>query len=234
MNQLKFEHNRDRGKELQLACGQCNAVTYHQIEYSIFVTESSRDITAWTDYQMVSCRGCRTVSFRTCSRNSEEDYFDPETHDVELVETEFLYPSRIAGQAPLGDAYFLPGRLSRIYTETHQALSSNSPILAGIGLRAIVETICNDRSAKGKDLAEKINDLVTQGVLTAEGARLLHALRVLGNEAAHEVKPHKTEDLTTALVVVEHTLQGVYIIPKKAAALTGPISPVKAVDAGND
>jgi hypothetical protein len=62
----------------------------------------------------------------------------------QLIETEFLYPSRIAGQAPLRDAHLLPHRLYRIYMETHQALSSNMPILAGIGLRAIIETVCED------------------------------------------------------------------------------------------
>ena len=37
--------------------------------------------------------------------------------------------------------------------------------------------------------------------------------------AAHEVEAHDETDLSTALDVVEHLLQTVYIIPKKAAKL---------------
>ena len=46
----------------------------------------------------------------------------------------------------------------------------------------------------------------------------------MGNDAAHEVKAHKIEELTIALGVVEYLLQGVYVIPKRAAQL-----PKKAV-----
>ncbi|WP_305800612.1 hypothetical protein, partial [Thiolapillus sp.] len=38
-------------------------------------------------------------------------------------------------------------------------------------------------------------------------------LRTLGNEAAHEVKPHNNATLTLALDVIDHLLKGVYILP---------------------
>ena len=82
-----------------------------------------------------------------------------------------------------------------------------------MGIRALVETICKDKQAKGKDLFNKINDLVTIGVLTSDGATILHKIRTLGNDAAHEVKPHKFEQLSLAMDVCEHLLQGVYILP---------------------
>ena len=40
---------------------------------------------------------------------------------------------------------------------------------------------------------------MSQGVLTTAGAGLLHTLRVMGKEAAYEVRPRKTEDLAPAL-----------------------------------
>jgi len=85
-------------------------------------------------------------------------------------------------------------------------------VLSGIGIRALIETISKERNASGKDLMEKINDLVVQGVLTKDGADIFHKLRVLGNKAAHEVKPHSRDQLNLALDVVEHLLQGVYIL----------------------
>ena len=57
------------------------------------------------------------------------------------------------------------------------------------------------------------------GVLTKDGAEILHSLRILGNIAAHEVTPHSDDQLAVAMNVVEHLLNGVYILPKAASHL---------------
>ncbi len=139
-----------------------------------------------------------------------------------LADHESLYPSRLVGAAPMADSHLLPSKLVRIYEETHSALSANLPVLAGIWIRAIVETLCAELIAKGKNLQGRIDDLAAQGVVTAAGAKILHSLRLLGNKAAHEVKPHRSEELLIAMQVVEHALQGVYILPKKAKQLPSP------------
>jgi hypothetical protein len=54
------------------------------------------------------------------------------------------------------------------------------------------------------------------GVLTQDGADILHKLRTLGNDAAHEVKPHSLQELGLAFDVVDHLLLGVYILPDHA------------------
>jgi hypothetical protein len=65
---------------------------------------------------------------------------------------------------------------------------------------------------------EQIDDLTKQGVLTTDGAAILHKLRTLGNTAAHEVKPHTQKQLGLALDVVEHLLMGVYVLPARASS----------------
>jgi len=44
-------------------------------------------------------------------------------------------------------------------------------------------------------------------------------MRILGNEAAHEVKPHSEETLNLAMDVVEHMLNDVYILPASTSKL---------------
>jgi hypothetical protein len=41
-------------------------------------------------------------------------------------------------------------------------------------------------------------------------------IRTLGNDAAHEVKPHKPKQLSLALDVCEHLMKGVYLLPHYA------------------
>lgn len=56
-------------------------------------------------------------------------------------------------------------------------------------------------------------------VLTKSGAEMLHRTRILGNTAAHEVKPHSEAVLSLAMDVVEHLLTNVYILPSAAEKL---------------
>ncbi|MET0625899.1 MAG: DUF4145 domain-containing protein, partial [Pyrinomonadaceae bacterium] len=76
-----------------------------------------------------------------------------------------------------------------------------------------------ERSATGNTLQAKIDSLVAMGLLTQESADFLHSLRILGNQAAHDVVPHSEEKLTIAMDLIEYLLMSVYIIPRKAAKL---------------
>ena len=133
--------------------------------------------------------------------------------DFEEVEDIDIYPNPETVRNPVEDDYILPSKWGVIYHETLAAINSGQPVLAGIGIRAIVETVCKDKNTKGDDLSKRINDLVNQGLLTNDGATILHKLRTLGNEAAHEVKPHDNSQLNLAMNVIDHLLQGVYILP---------------------
>lgn len=86
--------------------------------------------------------------------------------------------------------HYLPSRFKGIYNETHTALSSNLPVRAGVGIRSLVEAVCQEREAQGSNLKLKIEDLVKQGFLTQSGAEILQKLRLMGNEAVHEMKSH--------------------------------------------
>jgi hypothetical protein len=110
-------------------------------------------------------------------------------------------------------------KVARIYNETHSALCNKMPILAGIGIRVLIEAICKEKTASGKNLEEKIDSLVSMEVLTKDGAEILHSLRILGNIAAHEVASQSDDKLAVAMDVVEHLLNGVYILPTIASHL---------------
>ena len=171
----------------------------------------------WHDkHQLIQCRGCKSLSYRIASSNSED--YDVDEEGVRYyIQTEKLYPPRMVGSKGFGDeAIFLPEKVRKIYDETLTALSINAPILAAIGLRALLEAVCKAKDAEGKDLFAKIDSLVEKRVLTPAGATILHKIRTLGNEAAHEVKPHSERQLSVAFDIVEHLLKDVFILPKLA------------------
>ena len=213
------ELNKSQKNEFKLPCVKCAGKTTHKVLTSVDIKGEEEDgdwSIQWNDdYQIVECGGCSSKSFRNASSNSE-DYYQVSETEWEFDESVNLYPSRIEGRKSLGnEEHYLPNKVRGIYKETIKALSNNSPILAGIGLRALIETICKEKEADGRDLFKKIDDLVVKQVLTPAGSKILHKIRTLGNDAAHEVKPHSEKQLGLAMDIVEHVLTDVYILPKK-------------------
>jgi hypothetical protein len=216
-----FKVVTDSPKEVWVACGPCSKVTCHRVLADVVQSDASPDetIEVWNNYMTVLCQGCRTISYCHESRCSEDWQWNEEKGGEELLPEMRLYPNRIAGRAELEGRYELPLGIWRIYRETHAALCSDLPILAGVGIRAIIETVCREKSAKGRNLVEQIDDLVSIGLITKDGASILHSLRGMGNKAAHEVKANSETNLGIAFDVLEHLLRGVYILPQRAAQL---------------
>jgi hypothetical protein len=211
--------NGSAGNVLKVLCLVCKHETTHHVMASVDITEDFSEgphqMDGWAAYQVIACQGCDTVSYRTSTAHSEDYDLGPD--GIEYNERTTLFPSRIEGRMPLQDAHIIPPSTKIIYGEIIKAMNNDQPVLTGIGIRALVETVCKDKKASGKNLAEQIDDLVSIGALPKDGAVILHKIRTLGNRAAHEVKPHTTEQLGLALTVCEHLLQGVYILPKHSS-----------------
>ncbi|PSB24738.1 DUF4145 domain-containing protein [Stenomitos frigidus] len=216
---INYYTNKTQGEEYSLQCIQCTGKTTHKVLVSVDIRgtkeEGTYSLSWWIDNQIVQCLGCKTVSFREASSNDEEYY--PISHDAyEYNVDERLYPPRIEGIKGLGrETHYLPSNVYRIYNENLIALSCQASVLAGIGLRALLETVCKEKEAVGNDLLKKIDSLVSKGILTPASAAILHKIRTLGNAAAHEVKPHNEKQLALAMDIVEHLLKDVYILPKQ-------------------
>ncbi|HJQ82519.1 MAG TPA: DUF4145 domain-containing protein [Candidatus Binatia bacterium] len=203
-----------------IACGECGRETLHRELTRVKFDDHSPDyeVRIWGLCLTVQCQGCGTVNFVEETYCSEHESYS-EDGKTEFVPTYYYYPGRIAGRAELRSVWELPAQVREIYQEAHAALCNKQLILAGIGIRAIVETVCKRKRAVGGNLKQRINDLVNKGVVGRDGAAILQRLRIMGNRAAHEVKPHTEDELSTAFEVAEHLLQGAFLIPKKAATL---------------
>ncbi|ABD70551.1 hypothetical protein Rfer_2839 [Rhodoferax ferrireducens T118] len=226
----KLNLNKDVNKEINVQCPRCVGPTAHKILANANLSGGDGHMDWQTDYQILQCMGCKTISYRSESSNSEDfDHYTDEDGEEELVytTTEKLYPPRIYGYSGLGeDRWLLPDTLRRIYDETSSALIADQPVLTGIGVRAILETLCKDKAAKGNNLLKQIDDLVSLGILTPGRASVLHQIRTLGNLSAHEAAPHTPAQLGLAMAVVDHLLEEVYILPEKTQRLFSGLAPI--------
>jgi hypothetical protein len=210
--------DKTKDKIREVVCNRCDTETNHTVCNSVEFNWGNDDIQGRDTHEIIRCLGCDSISFRIASNNSEDVDQDDEGNLIH-PDTIEIYPNRLMGRSALEDIYSLPDKVRSIYKETHSALCNGLKILAGVGIRALVEAVCSEKHASGRNLEERIDDLVVKEVLTKLNATILHKTRLLGNEAAHETKAPSDAELDVAFDIVENLLETVYIIPKKAERL---------------
>lgn len=197
-------------------CPNCKQITNHQCLYSSCQSSSYDDFFDWIKYfETIQCLGCENIQFR--DRYSSEDMvrYDDDG-EVERYEESKYYPKTLAYHELLENKHQLPNQIRVVYIESIEALKNNCYILAGAGLRAVIEAICLAQNIKGKDLAVKINNLVKNKLITEKDGNRLHSIRFLGNDSVHQMQIPKEEKLRVALDIVEHLLKNLYLIDIQA------------------
>lgn len=206
------------GKMLKLPCPSCVVSTAHVVVVSVDKAHNEEHFWWSESYQVVRCMGCETYSFR-------REYTDSESF-IQISETDWeqeivvdLYPYRASGRRDLGKhVRYLPAAVKQVYMETLHALNGESPLLAGAGIRILVEAVCQAHKVQGRNLKAKIDKLVEMGIITQAGSEVLHKIRTLGNSSVHEIQPFSTRQLSVAMDIVENMLREVFILPRLASA----------------
>lgn len=207
----KVKVNTDGAESVQVVCPSCARITVHAVVAAVDVVTSDENADWDSGFQIIKCNGCERFSFR-------EFWCHPQRHpDDPHALTEHLWPNRVEGLRHLERRDALPPKIARLYGETFQALSSGQPVLAATGLRGLIEGICKDKQAPGRNLAEQIDGLVELGVLAKANADTLHRVRFLGNSTVHELEAPETAELEAAQTIVHNLLETVYVVPMLAA-----------------
>ncbi len=204
-------------KKDRVLCRNCKRLTNHEVLFSKdwHSMDGDDSIQLWSSDQVLMCCGCDEISFRHTDQCSEDiDYATGQ-----LIVNEVIYPNRAEGRSAIDGYDEFPPKTRRIYQETLKALNQNAFILAAIGLRAIIESICVEQKTPGRNLEKRIGELADSGLLSKKQAEFLHAHRFIGNAAAHEMVAPKASELIAALDIAETLLKTIYILPDVANQL---------------
>ncbi len=226
----EITEDKSKGKDLEVICPECKKETSHIVRQSFYDYWKSDDhpehwVDGGTDYQIIECQGCKTISFRSEGWFSEEE-------GTSIA----LFPKRTKDTLIRKDLYEVPRKLRRIYREVIDSFNNDLLISCAAGLRAIIEGICSEKTIKNgeievtskkggvktvrkSNLQGKIAGLAEKAILTKSNAEILHEHRFLGNEALHELAQPSVEELKLAIEIVEHLLENIYELPSKAKEL---------------
>src|SRR5258707_3775139 len=180
-------------------CGSCDGDKHHVKLFSKKVKDPL--LKSDEEYAVVQCLGCKTVSFLQIVK--------PNRKSAKPIH--YNYPDDDFDQfLPEDNVESLPRAIGQLYEELFVAFDSESPILAGIGLRTLVESVCIDQKIQGKNLQVRIQGLHNKGFISARELPILDKLRLIGNASAHEIKSLPMQKLEIALGIINHVLVIIY------------------------
>lgn len=200
---------------IMIDCVGCSRQTKHDVLHRKHVRWDDKEsgICGGDEYLTLECRGCGDISLAIDTWNSEDT-----DEDWQPISTRTLYPSRPV-RKPIAAYLYLPSKVLNVYQETLKAIGSKAPILAAIGIRAVVEAVCKDKNCPERNLEKNIDFLVKKGHLAPDQADFLHLQRFMGNTAAHEIEPPEASELTAALDIAENLLTTLYVLPELAGEM---------------
>ena len=205
--ELIKEQDIARSGEFLLYCPDCDRETAHKTMAGVILNyaDDENDMESFyvtENHQIIKCNGCHLIRYK-------EEYYDSECYSPDKPEIS-IYPVKRKAL----DQFDIPEFLRKIYIETNSALASELAILAGIGLRSMVEAICKDliekqeqetgetiqvsvdkQSTKKKSIQEvslkrKIEYFKEIRIFNENFEQILQIIREIGNDATHETKAY--------------------------------------------
>ncbi len=212
----------------RIFCNNCNRETNHICKLNVYDSSTLLDDEGVDDPNVIPVRlvdGYRLWICAGCDAWTIEKYnaIMPDGEDSLLIDRNYVdstfIPERTRFHTQLKKYHQLPSTLNGIYREVLHSYNSGLPILCAVGIRMLLEGICEDQEIRGGNLFQKIEGL-SAARLPKNIVNNLHSLRFLGNEAAHElIKPDPVE-LQLAINLAEDLLNFLYELDYRASSLT--------------
>lgn len=196
-------------------CNFCKRITNHKLLFkadfeATYYTEDAYDnsVTYYESVNLIQCQGCMYPSIFNVKRDSEDvDYSEGVP---QLITRESYYPPR-KDIFEFDGHYSLPQALSDLYSETIGAINNELHTIAGIGIRGLIETICNQEKIEGNNLCNKIDNLFSDGKISRDSKEILHALRKTYNKSAHDSFKPSRDQLEISLEIIELLMKQIYV-----------------------
>lgn len=195
---------------LHLYCDKCMRETRHSILASVKQSGSSSEfekLGVYGEYQhqILQCRGCEYVTYRTISWFAEAQYDDYHT-----VHEENRYPSPVNHQKP---AWFnqLNEVLQSILDEMYTAIQHDLRYLAAVGARTALDIVIVDKIGDSGTFTQKIENLEKSEFISKEEAELITVVVEAGSASAHRGYFPDKKHLISMIEILESILYKFYV-----------------------
>jgi hypothetical protein len=151
-------------------------------------------------YSILGCPSCSRVTI------TSSHWVEGMVDESEL-EYNILFPSE--EKIPNG----LPPEIKSGYEAAIKVKAIDANAYAVL-MRRLLELVCQDRAAVGKDLYQKLSDLASKNEIPSKLVDVAHSVRSIGNVGAHAVLGEVTEkEIPILKALIDAILEYVYSAP---------------------
>lgn len=215
-------------EKVKIQCNSCHGSRNHTIIFQypiddIINVDGETHFVSRSDYQILQCDGCESVTFRivdTYPSFLEPDNFGKGFKILPYKSFEKFFPERVNDLLEEKKFAGLPTSLKFVYREVIDGFNIGQRILCAVGLRALVEGVCNHLGIKDRSLNAKITNLQTMGYLGKDLSESLRTHKFLGDKAVHELAVPEKQELKVAIELVEIMMESIFNVPEKHKRLS--------------
>lgn len=164
-------------------------------------------------WHLLVCLGCESVRLRRTI--SSPEYTVPSITEYPPAET-------IRTPAWRGD---LPEEVQNMHREVYEALHAGAPCCATMGTRALIDMALTEVVGDIGNFQAKLAAAVRDGHITLQHKTILEAAIDAGSAATHRGFTPNEQQIRGVLGIVEHLLQGFYVLRSLSSRLQGQIPP---------
>lgn len=109
--------------------------------------------------------------------------------------------------------------ITRMMDEIHYALEKEMSALPSMGLRSIIDMVCNELIGDVGGFEKKLKTLVEEGYITERNKKILKNALDVGHASTHRGYFPDFDTLCIVLKIIEHLLDEVYVLAEESKRL---------------
>jgi hypothetical protein len=158
--------------------------------------------------EILECLGCEHLVVRRT--------YTHEAHTEAITE---FYPPPISRPMPRWSRIIgigVPGIIRDVLKEVYKALQADSPILATMGARTILDLVMVEKVGDKGSFEQKLEALERNGFVGKKNQEFLAAALDAGNAAAHRGFSPAPSELEYVMDIVENLIEVAYVLERRA------------------
>lgn len=209
---------------LKCDCNSCHTHTIHDVlfEKKDKGTENFNDefsIDWETDWRVIQCRGCESISMRRDSSHSENT-----DEQGRPITTTTYFPPRTFRELPkwFKEPYFIEGcstEIDGLMKELYVCLQNDCRASSAMLARAIFEHMMIDKTGDQGSFSKNLDAFERAGFVGKKQREVIESMLEAGHASIHRAFIPKKSDMITVVAILEGIMEVVYVQAPKADEL---------------
>ncbi len=117
----------------------------------------------------------------------------------------------------------LPAKIREMLLEVRYNLQKELSALPSMGLRSVIDMVCNDQVGDIGSFAQKMHNLVEKRLITPKKRQIIETALEVGHASIHRGHFPTAKELQVVMDIVDHLLEELYVLDKTSESLRASV-----------